>query len=275
MSDVRPSPIAGKWYNGNSKLLANEVDSFFANVQSLGFSGEVIGAIAPHAGHQYSGQVAAYAFETLRGMAPDLVAILSPFHNYSQYPLLTTKHEAYSTPLGKIRVDRQALEELQGNLEIPITPVARDREHSLEIELPFLQRILSNKFTLLPIMIRDQELEITKQLGVALGKTLNNKNAIIVASTDLSHFYDQKTANLLDSEMLKRFESLEPESIFDAEDTEKGFACGRSAVAAALWAAKELGANKVQNLNYATSGDVTKDFSSVVGYGAAAILKTI
>jgi AmmeMemoRadiSam system protein B len=275
MLDIRPSPIAGKWYNGNAKFLAEEIDRFFANVQLPAIHGELIGVIAPHAGHQYAGQVAAHAFATLRGTTPEWVAILSPFHNFSQYPLLTTKHDAYSTPLGKIEVDTQALEELQTYLEIPITPVSRDREHSLEIELPFLQRILSNQFKLLPVMICEQELQITKQLGIALGKTLKNKNAIIVASTDLSHFYDQRTANLLDHEMLKRFESFEPESVFEAEESEKGFACGRSAVAAALWAAKELGANKVQVLNYATSGDVTKDFSSVVGYGAAAILKTI
>jgi len=110
-------------------------------------------------------------------------------------------------------------------------------------------------------------------LGLALAKVLKDKNALMVASTDLSHFYDQTTANALDSEMLKRFESFEPESIFEAEHTGKAFACGHAAVAAVLWAARELGASKVQVLHHATSGDVTGDYSSVVGYGAAAILK--
>ena len=150
--------------------------------------------------------------------------------------------------------------------------IANDREHSLEIELPFLQRALKNEFKLLPIMVRAQEAAVAQKLGHALAQTLKNKNALIVASTDLSHFYDQQTAKMLDEEMLKRFESFDPESIFEAEHTGKGFACGHAAVASMLWAARDLGADKVQILKYATSGDVTGDHSSVVGYGAAVVL---
>ncbi|MDO9301027.1 MAG: AmmeMemoRadiSam system protein B, partial [Anaerolineales bacterium] len=229
--------------------------------------------IAPHAGHVYSGGVAAHAFAAVRELTPDLVAVLSPFHNLASHPLITTKHQAYSTPLGNIEVDQAALAELQTNLDIPITAIANDREHSLEIELPFLQRALKNDFKLLPIMVRAQEMDVAKKLGHALAQTLENKNAIIVASTDLSHFYDQQTAKIFDEEMLRRFESFNPESIFEAEQTGKGFACGHAAVAAMLWAARELGANKVQILKYATSGDVTGDHSSVVGYGAAVVTK--
>jgi AmmeMemoRadiSam system protein B len=122
-------------------------------------------------------------------------------------------------------------------------------------------------------MLRAQEEDIAKQLGIALAQVLQNKNAILVASTDLSHFYDQNTAKTLDHEMLKRFESFKPESIFEAEQTGKGFACGHAAVAAVEWTAQDLGANKVQLLKHATSGDVTGDIKSVVGYGAAVILK--
>jgi MEMO1 family protein len=207
--------------------------------------------------------------------APDLVAVLSPFHSFAPYPLITTSHQAYTTPLGNIEIDQSAFEELQKNLDIPITPIANDKEHSLEIELPFLQRVLKNEFKLLPIMVRAQEEDVAKKLGEALAQTLKKKNAIMVASTDLSHFYDQETAHIFDHAMLQCFESLNPYSIFEAEYTGKGFACGHAAVAASLWASKKLGADKVQILNYATSGDVTHDHSSVVGYGAAAILKTI
>ncbi|MBL8079748.1 MAG: AmmeMemoRadiSam system protein B [Anaerolineales bacterium] len=273
MLDLRPSPIAGTWYEGNPKLLAAQVDEYLAGADSPHLDGEVLAVIAPHAGHQYSGAVAAHAFAALRGLTPELVVVLSPFHNFSQYPLITTKHQAYSTPLGNIEVDRFALAELQANLEIPITPVANDREHSLEIELPFLQRVFTHEFKLLPVMIRSQEAETAQRLGEALGHIFKNKNMILVASTDLSHFYDQQTANLLDAEMLKRFESLDPGSIFEAEETGDGFACGRAAVASTLWASKTLGANQVKILKHATSGDVTGDFSSVVGYGAGVVLK--
>lgn len=271
--DLRPSPIAGTWYEGNSRSLAAKVDDFLNCVQLPALNGDVVAVIAPHAGHVYSGMVAAYAFAALRGLNPDLVAILSPFHNLAPYPLITTKHQAYATPLGNIEVDEAALRELRSAMDIPITPMARDREHSLEIELPFLQRVLSGKFKLLPVMIRDQEPETAEQLGHALGDVLKNRNALLVASTDLSHFYNQQTANTYDREMIKRFESFDPESIFRAERTGRGYACGHAAVAATLWASRELGANKVKMLNYATSGEVTGDYSSVVGYAAGVVLK--
>ena len=233
----------------------------------------MLGVIAPHAGHRYSGAIAAHAFATLRGLSPDLVIILSPFHQYDPRPLLTSKHQAYVTPLGHIEIDTEALAELQSHLPTRITPIPNDPEHAIEIELPFLQRVFNHPFKLLPIMMREQELDTARQLGNALANVLQNKNAILVASTDLSHFYDQNTAQMLDQEMLKRFESLKPESIFEAEYSGKGFACGHAAVAAVEWAALELGANKVQVLKHATSGDVTGDHSSVVGYGASVILK--
>jgi len=276
--DVRPSPIAGTWYEGDRVRLARAVDAYLDVVRLPALDGEVAAVIAPHAGHRYSGPVAAYAFAPLRGRAFDLVAVISPFHDFARQPLITTAHAAYSTPLGDIPVDKSALTELdvqlQSELGFGLAPITRDREHSLEIELPFLQRALASDFKLLPVMIRDQEPEVARGLGLALANVLKDKNAMLVASTDLSHFYDQQTANRLDKEMLKRFESFQPESIFEAEHTGKGFACGHAAVASVMWAARELGADKVQVLRHATSGDMTGDFSQVVGYGAAAILKS-
>jgi AmmeMemoRadiSam system protein B len=122
-------------------------------------------------------------------------------------------------------------------------------------------------------MIRAQEVDVARKLGHALASVLRDRNALLVASTDLSHFYDQTTANMLDAEMLKRFESFDPESIFEAERTGRAFACGHAAIAAVLWAARDLGASRVQILHHATSGDVTGDFTSVVGYGAGVVLK--
>ncbi len=274
MLDVRPSPIAGTWYEGNVKSLARAVDEYLNGAQLPELDGEIVAVIAPHAGHRYSGAVAGYAFSALRSLDFELVAVISPFHNLARYPLITTAHDAYGTPLGNVEVDKTALTELSSHLDIPVTPVYADKEHSLEIELPFLQRALTNEFRLLPIMIRAQESDVARKLGHALAQVLKDKNALLVASTDLSHFYDQNTANILDAEMLRRFESFDPESIFDAETTGKAFACGHAAVAAVLWAARDLGANRVRILNHATSGDVTGDTSSVVGYGAAVVLKS-
>ena len=278
ITPVRPSPIAGAWYEGNPKALARIVDQYLDQAELPELPGEVVAVIAPHAGHKYSGPVAGYAFATVRARSYDLVAVLSPMHQPYYEPLLTTAHAAYATPLGEVPVDKEISADLDTRLRAVLgyglTPVAYDQEHSLEIELPFLQRALTGDFKLLPVMVRAQSAKVSRQLGAVLAETLRGKNALIVASTDLSHFYTQKEAVVFDTEMLRRIESFSPEDVFCAEQEEQGFACGLGALTAALWAAKDLGADTIKVLRHATSGDVTGDYSSVVGYGAAVVLKT-
>ncbi len=278
IAPVRPSPLAGKWYEGNPKALALAVDQYLDQAELPELPGEVVAVIAPHAGHIYSGPVAGFAFAAIRGRSPDLVAVLSPMHQATYEPLLTTAHAAYSTPLGQIPVEEKAVAMLDSHLKevlgYGLTRVAYDQEHSLEIELPFLQRSLVGNFKLLPVMVRAQSPKVSQRLGEALAETLRGRNTLLVASTDLSHFYTQKEALTFDTEMLHRIESFSPEDVFCAEEEAKGFACGLGALTAVLWAAKELGADTVKVLHHATSGDVTGDYSSVVGYGAAVILKT-
>lgn len=275
---MRPSPIAGQWYEGEPKALARSVDSYLDHTQLPELRGEVIGVVAPHAGHQYSGPVAGYAFAALRGRTPDLVAVLSPFHNLHNAPLLTSAYDAYATPLGTIPIDDVSVQELntllKSSLGFGLTRISNDPEHSLEIELPFLQRALKSEWKLLPIMVRAVEPRVSQALGKALAKVLQGKNAILVASTDLSHYYTQESALAFDNVMLSKIEAFDPMGAFEAEREDKGFACGLGALTAVLWACKELGADTVKILNHATSGDVTGDYSGVVGYGAAAILKT-
>ena len=278
MIDVRPSPIAGTWYEGDPKLLARMVDEYLDEAQLPALDGEVIAVIAPHAGHRYSGAVAGYAFAALRGRSPDIVAVIAPMHHPYLEPLITTHHDAYSTPLGNIPVDKDTLRELdvilQSELGFGLAAVPRDPEHSLEIELPFLQRGLASTWKLLPIMVRAREPRVSQALGKALGHVLQDKNFVMVASTDLSHFYTQETALVYDRTMLNQIEAFNPAGVFDVERAGKGFACGLGAVTAVLWAARELGADQVKILYHATSANVTRDYSSVVGYGAAAILKS-
>jgi len=222
--------------------------------------------------------VAGYAFAALRGRTVDLVAVLSPFHNFHNAPLLTSAHDAYATPFGPVTIDRPAVNaldaELQSELGFELTRISNDPEHSLEIELPFLQRVLAPGWKLLPIMVRAQDPRVSRGLGQALARTLQNKSAILVASTDLSHYYDQPTALSLDKNMLSKVETFDPDAVFDAERNGKGYACGLGALTAVMWAARGLGADTVKVLHHATSGDVTGDYSAVVGYGAAAILKS-
>lgn len=271
--NIRPSPIAGTWYPGNPTRLTRTVDDFLKQADTAVPTGRIWGVVAPHAGYRYSGQVAAYAFACLKGLRPDLVVVVSPLHQMHHASLLTTAHDAYETPLGVIEVDRAAVDQVHQALRqsnLGLTAVSQDQEHALEIELPFLQHVLGS-FKLLPIMIRNQNTLVVQTLAQALADTLATRNAILIASSDLSHFYPQPLANEFDGEILRRLAAFDPQGILTAEEEHVGFACGRGAIAAALWAAKALGANRVNVLNYATSGDTTGKYDSVVGYGAAVI----
>ena len=276
--EVRPSPLAGRWYDADPEILSRNVDGYLDSAQLPALEGEVIAVIAPHAGHAYSGPVAGYAFAAIRGRSPDLVAVVGPMHHPYVEPLLTTAYDAYATPLGTVPVDKDAVHELdtilKSELGVGLSPVSRDPEHSLEIELPFLQRALSSEWKLLPVMDRAREPRVSQALGKALAQVLQGRNFVIVGSTDLSHFYDQQTALIYDRAMLKAIEDFDPMEAYDLERTGGGFACGLGAFTAVLWAAKELSADKVKILRHATSGNVTGDYSSVVGYGAAVVLKS-
>jgi len=276
IAEVRPSPIAGTWYSGDPDRLRQQVDQYLADARLPDFDGQVVAVIAPHAGHRYSGKTAGHAFASVLGQDRDLVAVLSPMHSPYPASLLTTAHRAYATPLGPVRVDAQALTQLEDRLTqdgMSLTPVANDKEHSLEIELPFLQRALRTDFNLLPVMVRSQAALVARRLGHALAEVMRGRSALLVASTDLSHFYPQELAEELDQEMMRRIKSFQPDDLFSAERTGKGFACGVAAVAAVLWAAHELGADHIEILHHSTSGEETGDYGSVVGYGAAVVLK--
>jgi AmmeMemoRadiSam system protein B len=277
ISPIRPSPIAGTWYDSHPKRLASEIDGYLDNAVIPALDGDVLALITPHAGYMYSGAVAGHAFATVSNRDFDLVAVLSPFHAFHQAAFLSSSHAAYQTPLGKLSIDRDAISTLNASLRTDLgfglETIARDGEHSLEIELPFLQRALTSEFDLLPIMIRSVDARELEALGKALANLLHGRNALIVASTDLSHFYHQNKAKELDGEMLRQIEAFSPEGVLRAEEMGVGFACGRGAVATTLFAARALGADSVKVVKYATSGDVTGDMSSVVGYGAGVILQ--
>jgi MEMO1 family protein len=277
ITDYRPSPIAGRWYPSQPEKLAASVDGYLKAAGEKKLPGEPVAVIAPHAGHLYSGPVAGHAFSPVYGLQKDLVVLVSPMHFPAPEALLTCAHEAYSTPLGFVPIDRQAVNLLDENVKkrlgFGLAYVREDHEHSLEIELPFLQRTLRGKFQILPVMMRNQTKRVAVELGEALAETLDGKNYLLIASSDLSHFYPRDVAFKLDRAILDRIADFDPQGVLDTEAEAKGFACGKGAVAAVMWAAKMLGANHVKILDYATSGDVTGDYDQVVGYAAAVITR--
>jgi AmmeMemoRadiSam system protein B len=253
-NDIRPSPIAGQWYPGQHDRLATSIDAFLDAKPPAVVPGRIIGIIVPHAGHIYSGPIAADAFRLVRGLSCRRVVVVSPMHSYFPQPVLTTGHDAYATPLGAIRVDRETVEAV--GKHVSLTRVRMDPEHSLEIELPFLQRALVEGFSLVPIMVRDQSFWMAEKLGAAIAEAVSGEDTLLVASSDLSHFYAEAQAHALDQIMLRTIE------VFDTE------------VAAVLVAARNLGADHVTIVGYGTSADSSGDHSRVVGYGAAAITRT-
>lgn len=275
--DIRPSPIAGSWYPGDAESLAISIDQLLSNVEPKDIDGQIVGLIVPHAGHRYSGGVAAHAFSHIRELQPDVVIVISPLHMPADEPVLTSDHQAYGTPLGTIAIDQELIAAfalaLHQEFGVQLGRLRADREHALEIELPFIQRCIETPYTLVPIMVRDQSSRVGQVIGKTLGSLLQGRNCIIIGSSDLSHFYPQDVAKRLDQTILDRLEHFDPEGIIQAEEQGLGFACGRGAIAAVLWAAQMLGADRVEVTQHATSGDVTGDFESVVGYGSAVIYR--
>jgi AmmeMemoRadiSam system protein B len=275
--DVRRSPIAGTWYEADPKTLKREVDGFMDAAHLPALAGEVLGIVAPHAGYYYSGPVAGYAFAALRGAKPDLVAVLAPYHQFHHSRLLIADHNGYETPLGTVQISQEALGELEGKLSSvngpEISRISNDQEHSLEIQLPFLQQALASEWELLPLMVSTHDAKTCRAVAKALAEVLRNRRALLVASTDLSHYNEQQVALTLDRALLAKVEAYETETLFDLEKSGRGSACGLGALATVMWAAQDLGANKIEILRHATSGDMRGDFSKVVGYGAAAIMR--
>lgn len=274
---VRPSPIAGTWYSSNPTALTTQIDGFLKDARDAELSGRVIGMVVPHAGHRYSGRTAGYAYHAVQGESRNLVAILSPLHAYYPGTLITSAHRAYATPLGEVEIadeEMQRLEFLLTGRGMRLERILRDEEHSIEIQLPFLQRALTNQFRLLPLMIRTREEALLRQLAEALTLLLKEKNALLIASTDLSHFFPLEQAQILDAEMLKRIKSFDPQAVLSAEESGSAAACGAAAIAAVLWAARALGADTASILHYSTSADTSGDATSVVGYGSAVLTST-
>lgn len=269
-SGVRQSIIAGQWYPGHPSSLRQTIDDFLNNVELQPAKGKLMGLIVPHAGYSYSGQVAAYAYKQLQyNMRPfDLVVVISPLHRMPLGEFAITQATHYETPLGLVPLDTEAVDDLDKAVSLNRTRF--DDEHSLEIQLPFLQVVLG-EFKLLPVMMGSQDIASCQKLAVALSDLLGNRSTLMVASTDLSHFYAYDRAVQIDQDTLAYIANLDPEGLAQALQTHKAEACGGGPVVTTLLAARTLGADRVQVLKYANSGDVTGDRRGVVGYAAGAI----
>lgn len=266
---VRFPAVAGMFYPSDPAELSGLIDELCEKVEKKNIAGRVRGIISPHAGYMYSGLTAAHAYALLRGEVFDTVVVVSPSHREYFKSVSIYSGDLYVTPLGAIEVNATLRDRLAAASDcIESSEDGHRGEHALEVQLPFLQRVLP-PFKLLPIVVGDQSAEICLELGGALGKVLHAENALLVASTDLSHFYSQDTARHLDTAMINDVEHFDYKQLLSDLESRQTEACGGGPVAAVLSALDHLGVHHLEVLKYATSGDTTGDYSSVVGYLSA------
>jgi hypothetical protein len=257
------------FYSGNRLTLDREVETLLESAPVQPVPGRIIALIVPHAGYMYSGRTAAYVYSLLRGThVPDVVIVAPSHHEYfdgiSVYP-----GAAYTTPLGTVPVSTTLRAELLAACPfVQATLAGHGPEHAVEVQLPFLQKVLGTT-RILPLVVGNQSRSVCFGLGEALGLILQGTEAVLVASTDLSHFHPAKVAEQMDRVVAGDLEQFDPEQLMD--DIEAGHveACGGGPTVAVLVAARKLGARSVRVLHRTHSGAITGDNRSVVGYLAA------
>jgi AmmeMemoRadiSam system protein B len=271
MSDIRPAAVAGSWYSANAEQLAGEVDGYLEAAAATPSVPNVVGLIAPHAGLMYSGPVAAHAYRQLRDRTIDTLVIVGPSHFVAFDGVAFYGRGGFASPLGVAEIDDAFASDLMAATAV----IHEDRgphrrEHSLEMQLPFVRRV-APQARIVPLLVGHQTEATATALSDALGKVGRNKSVVLIASTDLSHYENATTARALDTVVLHQVEKFDPDGLQAALLNNPQHACGGGPAVAVMRAARALGATRSAVLNYADSGDVSGDKSSVVGYMAAAM----
>jgi AmmeMemoRadiSam system protein B/AmmeMemoRadiSam system protein A len=273
---VKEPSVAGSFYPADSSVLQNTVDAYLAYAKpDTDYGGRLLALISPHAGHQFSGWVAAYGYKRLENASDiDTVIIIGPSHRLHFTGASVYTEGKFKTPLGEIPIDEALAESLlNSEADVKFLPEAFDGEHALEVQLPFLQRVLAD-FRIVPILISNPTREMNEHLVMKLTETLaENRNALIIASTDMSHYYNYTTALEMDGKMIKALERI---SVIEVESLIRGGEgelCGAYPVLVTLEAARRLGANQSALYKYANSGDVLPSKDSVVGYSSMGFYK--
>jgi hypothetical protein len=273
MNALRKSVIAGSWYPGAPSILRRDIENYFDLVPDGEWQGEVVGLIAPHAGYTYSGQVAANAYKLIRGKKYDAVIVIGPSHRVAFHGVSIFSKGGYETPLGIVPVAEELAEKIKNiSKRVVDIPEAHFQEHSVEIQLPFLQVALGD-FSFIPLVMGDQNANTCQELAQAIYTASLGKKILIVGSSDLSHFYNDNMAKKLDAVVLRHLKDGDAVGLLASLAKGNAEACGGGPMVVAMLTALMMNANKPHLLKYANSGDVAGDKSSVVGYAAAVYCK--
>jgi len=270
--EYRASRHAGTWYPGIQKELGQVINTYLNDARTR-VRGEIVGLVSPHAGYIYSGPVAAFAYKNIEGKEYDDVIVIGPSHQYGFYGASVDLMAGRNTPLGTIDFDLDLAQKIvKDSKNIVYEPAAHAAEHSVEIQMPFLQAVLK-KFKAVEIVMGTQDYETCEILSQAIVKAAKGKKILVVASSDLSHYHAQREAEKLDNLVVEAVAGYDPELLYNRFKTDSCEACGAGPIITAMLVAKAMGASYSKVLNYATSGDITGDQSQVVGYMAAAFYK--
>ncbi|MGH9175118.1 MAG: AmmeMemoRadiSam system protein B, partial [Vicinamibacterales bacterium] len=278
MSIRRPA-VAGTWYPDSPDRLTVEVEAHLARAGGQGRNdpppeAQLLALIVPHAGLIYSGPVAAHAYRLLRGRSCDAAVLVGPSHYMGFAGAAVWRHGSFETPLGPLAVNEEIASALLERCpEIHERPEAHIREHSLEMQLPFLAAI-APELPIVPIVMGLQTRETAVAVGDCLARVLAGRRAIVIASSDLSHFFDAAKAAFLDAQVVEDVEALDAETLMGRLEQRPEHACGGGAIVSVIRAARAMGASTSRVLKYADSGDVSGDKGSVVGYLAAAMWRS-
>jgi MEMO1 family protein len=273
MDTIRKAAVAGTWYPGTAAALAAAVDGLLvsADRDARDLTGALAALICPHAGLMYSGPVAAYAYRLLRARVFDVAVLVGPSHFVGFDGVSIYPSGGFATPYGVAPIDQpvaQAL--LEASPLVHEHPAAHAREHSLEMQLPFLAR-LAPAVPIVPLVMGYQTADTARALADALAAAVRGRAALLIASTDLSHYHDAATASRLDRVVLDCVERFDADALQAALTDNPEHACGGGPAVAVMRAARLSGARDAAVLRYADSGDVSGDKSAVVGYAAAAL----
>ncbi len=267
--------ISGSFYPKDKSELNQMIDGFLAKVPPLEKpEGEIVALIVPHAGYIYSGQTAAYGYKLIEGTDFDTVILLGVYHKAMFDGASIWRSGEWETPLGNVPVDTGIAEAIfKENKLFQFTQDAHLTEHSLEAQVPFLQKVLKD-FKIVPILVGTPSVEQSRILAEAILKHTQGKRALIIASTDMSHYYPDSTARKMDALALEFLKKQDTVGLLEEDARKEVELCGIAPTVAALETAKLLGNIQVEVLNYSNSGDVTGDKKNVVGYGSLVIYKS-
>jgi AmmeMemoRadiSam system protein B len=279
LQSTRPSVLAGTWYPRSEESLTRDVDNYFGVVDQPPVAGELLGLISPHAGYIYSGQTAAYAYHQLQGQSVDTVVLIGLNHRARVGDYAVNAEAAYETPMGRVPLDQAFIDSLAEC--VSLNRLQGDQEHSLEIQLPFLQRRLA-EFRLVPIMMSADDPAAAQRLAAALAEVIRQRaareeRALLVASSDLHHIRDYDEVVRRDREVVDAIAAFDLERLTRLLLAPGCSVCGRMPILTLLHAARLLGADAVEVLHQTNSGDVTGQRRSggyTVGYMAAAVYRS-